>query len=212
MQCSGILVDGLHSYRDFGECVASSDTGMPQRKTVTSTVPYMSGFYDFSDLYGGAAAYESREVSYSFNLVGTREEVQLKKTALMAWLGNVQQGDIYDDDIYLKHFVGSFESASWEEDDSGMGSTLTVTFLCQPFMVADEPTTIRLEDGTHAVTVVGQPTRATVVPEASATIAINGVSQSVSVETELTAPMLHGDNQVVVTGGPVILSWKELTF
>ena len=212
METSGILVGGLHSYRDFGECVASSSTGVPSAKSVTATVPYMSGFYDMSALYGGAVAFESREISYAFELVGSREEVQEKKTAMLAWLGNVHDERIYDDDIPGRYFTGSFSDASWDEDESGEKGTLEVTFLCQPFLTADEPTTVRLSEGTHRLDVIGQPVRPTAKPEASASVTINGVQQAVSVETQLTAPLLHGANEVKVTGGPVILAWSEVTF
>lgn len=212
MDCGGIKTRGLHSFRDFGEHVASSNSGMPQRQSVTKTVPYMTGYYDFSDLYGGEAAWTSREVEYSFTLIGTRAEVQAKKTLLLEWLGNVSNEPIYDDDIPGRHYVGSFSASEWEEEESGEGGTLTVTFMCQPFLVADEPTSVRLAAGSHILDNVGQAARPTVIPEGTATITINGKAQSVTAETKLSIPLLHGPNDVVVAGGTSVISWYEVTF
>lgn len=212
MNGGGIMARGLHSLRDFGECVASSNSGTPEKQSVTKTIPYMSGFYDFSALYGGEAAWKPREVEYAFSIIGERSEVEAKKTILLGWLGNVHNEPIYDDDMPGRHYVGSFSGSEWEAEESGEGGTLTVTFTCHPFLVADEPTSVRLSAGSHTVDNVGQAVRVKAAPEASASVTINGVQQGVSVETDLSAPLKHGENAVTVTGGPVVLSWYEETF
>lgn len=206
------MTRGLHSFRDFGEHVARSNPGNPEKQSVTKTVPYMSGYYDFSQLYGGESAWSSREVEYDFTLIGTRREVQEKRSILLSWLGNVHDEPIYDDDMPGKHFVGSFSTSEWEADDSGEGGTLTVVFLCQPFLVANDPTNVRLSAGSHILDNAGQAARPTAVPDAAATVTINGVSQAVTVETALSAPLRHGQNAVSVSGGPVTLSWHEVSF
>lgn len=208
MDTGGIMIGGLHSHADFGACISSRNTGAPTRKTVRKTVPHMTGFYDFSNV-AGSPSYEQREVSYSFDLIGSRDEVQAAKSALLNWLAPVTDAEIRDDDLPGWHMRGGFDSADWEEDASGEGGTLTVRFVCQPLLEADEYTVVRLEAGETVVTNFGQ----TVSPLASGTggVTIGGVTQAVTAdEARLSAQLLHGENVVSVSGGPVTIRWREV--
>lgn len=212
--CSdGFKADGKHTSRDFGMCIASRDTGTPVKKAITATVPYMSGFYDFSALYG-SPAYESREVTYTFEfLEDSTEALQEKKSAVLDWLTKIQDVPIYDDDLEWKHFVGSYSGSEFEENEDGISGTLEVTFLCQPFIEADRDTTVTLNAGANTVSVKGQPVNAYAkTSSGTATIQIGGVTQSVgTTEIRLSVQLQPGDNAVTVTGSPVVLRWKELT-
>lgn len=209
--CDGFKVGGKHNYWDMHACLASRDTGVPEKKLSTVTVPYMSGFYDLSKLYG-AIAFESREVTYSMEFVeDTTEELQARKSAILQWLSMVHDADIVDDDFPGYHFHGSYSDASWEEDDSGLQGSLEVTFLCHPFLVADGETSVSLSAGEKTVTVEGQPVNAyAVCASGSATVKFRGVQQSVgTTPVRLSAQLQSGDNAVTVTGSAVTLSWNE---
>lgn len=209
--CDGFKVDGKHNYWDMRACLASRDTGVPEKKLSTVTVPYMSGFYDLSKLYG-AIAFESREVTYAMEFVeDTTEELQARKSAILQWLSMVHDADIFDDDFPGYHFHGSYSDASWEEDDSGLQGSLEVTFLCHPFLIADGETSVSLSAGEKTVTVEGQPVNAyAVCASGSATVKFRGVQQSVgTTPVRLSAQLQSGDNAVTVTGSAVTLSWNE---
>ena len=211
VRADGFKVSGKHNFWDFASCVASSDSGKPEKKFVTATVPYMSGFYDLSKIYG-AIAYESRDVSYTFELLGDdMEDLQRQKTNLLDWLGLVHDEPIYDDTQPNYHYVGSFYEADWEEDETGESGTLTVTFKCQPFLIADRATEESLSVGTHTVVNNGQ--QVSVFAKAnsgSATVKINGVIQAVTTtEQRLTAQLQPGENEVVVTSNSVTLRYYE---
>ena len=211
VRADGFKVSGKHNFWDFASCVASSDSGKPEKKFVTATVPYMSGFYDLSKIYG-AIAYESRDVSYTFELLGAdMEDLQRQKTNLLDWLGLVHDEPIYDDTQPNYHYVGSFYEADWEEDETGESGTLTVTFKCQPFLIADRATEESLSVGTHTVVNPGQ--QVSVFAKAnsgSATVKINGVTQAVTTtEQRLTAQLQPGENEVVVTSNSVTLRYYE---
>ena len=212
VRADGFKVSGKHNFWDFASCVASSDSGKPEKKFVTATVPYMSGFYDLSKIYG-AIAYESRDVSYTFELLGDdMDDLQRQKTNLLDWLGLVHDEPIYDDTQQNYHYVGSFYEADWEEDETGESGTLTVTFRCQPFLIADRATEESLRVGTHTVVNHGQ--QVSVFAKAnsgSATVKINGVIQAVTTtEQRLTAQLQPGENEVVVTSNSVTLRYYEL--
>ena len=211
VRADGFKVSGKHNFWDFASCLASSDSGKPEKKFVTATVPYMSGFYDLSKIYG-AIAYESRDVSYTFEILGDdMDDLQRQKTNLLDWLGLVHDEPIYDDTQPNYHYVGSFYEADWEEDETGESGTLTVTFKCQPFLIADRATEESLSVGTHTVVNHGQ--QVSVFAKAnsgSATVKINGVIQAVTTtEQRLTAQLQPGENEVVVTSNSVTLRYYE---
>lgn len=206
----GINVKGLHSFHDFGQVISSRSSGDPVKKLATKTVPYMSGFYDFSKLYG-SLAFESREVKYVFSIVEeSREECQHIRAKLMDWLTSVHDDDIYDDDIPGYHYRGSFSASAWSEAETGESGDLEVTFICHPFMICDTYTEIHLATGTHTIVNINQTVTPIATPDTgSATVKIGDYSQSVTGETALNIPLVSGENSVQVTGNAVMLKWKE---
>lgn len=206
----GFQVDGT-SLDDFGQCLASRNTGDPQKKTSTKTVPYMSGFYDFSKIYG-ALAYESRELTYTIEILAdSRKELQQVKSSLLGWVLEIHDADIYDEDIDGWHFHGSCSETSWEEGDEGESGTLEVTFLCHPFLIADTETVKTLEVGQRTVTIEGQAVNPTAkAVSGAATITMGGIQQSVSTTPiRLSGQLLPGDNELTVAGGTVQLTYRE---
>ena len=203
----GFAVDGVHSFRDMGCCVAASDSGSPSKKLITKTVPHMSGFYDFSKVYG-ALAYESREVTYRFDLIG--DDMQEQKSRLLNWLGTIHDADIFDDLIEGYHFRGSYSSAEWEEGEESESGSLTVTFLCHPFLIADAETVVQLKDGDNGVALEGFAVNPYASAENAATVTIGGAAQSVGTSPiRLSTQLKTGANIVNVTGAPVTLRWRE---
>jgi hypothetical protein len=134
----GITINGKHSYVDFDLTISSRKIDLPPKNSIRKTVPYMSGFYDFTTL-NGAATFGEREISYTFDIVGdTVEAMDRKRTEVVNWFCNLHDVDIYDDTIPDYHFHGSYESQSQNED--GEKTELTITFVCHPFLIKNEPT------------------------------------------------------------------------
>ena len=199
---------GERTLADFGQVVASRSIGAPSKKLVTKTVPHMSGFYDFSKLYG-VIPYESREVQYVIDLIGDRDEVQQQRSDLMTWLSTVHDANIFDEDLDGWHFRGSFSSFDWSEGESGESGSLTVTFICQPFMIADEETTQTLAVSETTITNEGQATYVTAVSEAQAQVTLGGITQSVgTTPVRLSSMLLEGDNPIKIENSPVTLKWS----
>ena len=201
---------GVHHLSDFGQCVSSRNTGAPSKRLVTKSVPGMSGFYDFSEIYG-SASWESREVQYVVQMLGEDgADLQRQKSDLSEWLSEVHDEEIYDDDLPDWHFKGSLSSIEWEEGETGEDGTLTATFLCHPFLIADEWTSMSLSVGSHTVTNPGKPVNPTCAPSTgAATVEINDVSQSISQETRLSMQLKSGSNDVVVSTHSVTLKYRE---
>ena len=202
---------GSTSLASFGHCVSSRTIGAPGKKLVTKTVPHMSGFYDFSKVYG-AIAYESRELSYVVDMIGeNRFDLQDQRSDLMTWLAAIHDEDIYDEDVPGFHFRGSISGIGWEETEDGEGGKLTATFLCQPFMIADDESEQTVDVGTGYVENPGMAVNPTAsVASGTGTVKIGGVTQSVGTQpVRLAAQLQPGTNEVVVTGAAVTLKWRE---
>lgn len=200
------------SLADLGQCIASRSVGSPEKKSVTKTVPYMSGFYDFSKVYG-AVAYESRELAYSVDIIGEdRADLQDQRGKLLAWASSVHDADIWDEDFPGRHFHGSYSGSDWEETEDGEAGTLEITFLCQPFLIDDDSTTAQCAVGTTTVTNDGEAVNPTAAPsDGTATVKINGAAQQISAETRLSIQLAPGDNEVEVSGSDVTLKWLRAT-
>lgn len=139
----GIAINGKHSYRDFDLYISESIIGLPKRKMITATVPYMNGYYDFSGICG-KLYYTERELKYVFDITADNiEELEEIKNKVCNWLESADQSEIYDDSDPDYHFVGSTNEIDWEPDGEECGS-LTVTFLCQPLRISND-------DGTEVI-------------------------------------------------------------
>lgn len=125
------------SFSDFGQCISKRSIGIPAKKIIKETVPFKNGDYDFSAL-NGEPAYEDREISYTFDVIGTNMlEVEKQKKKLLDWLMNVQNENIYDPYIENFHFYGSYNGPNWSENWEQ--SELTVTFKVYPYLISNSP-------------------------------------------------------------------------
>ena len=131
----GVEINGKHSYRDFGLYISSRSVGFPERKFITATVPYMSGYYDFSCLCGGPY-YGSRELKYSFDLMAdTPSALESLKNQVYTWAAGAAESKIYDDDDPDYYYIGSLTDAVYTPDDDlpECGGEIALTFTCQPY-------------------------------------------------------------------------------
>lgn len=208
MTCS-LRIDGKSTLSDFGMHIASSNTGVPTKSVVRETVAHMNGFHDFSAI-NGEPTWEERKISYTFDFIAESvEDLYRQKLTAMNFFGNVQDTDIYDDALIGFHFHGSYDNSEWEEDESGLSATLRVTFVCQPFMIANTMTKQELDIGTQSVIIRGQSVEATAAASQAASIEIDGVIRSVAAGGTRIVPLKRGTNSVKVTGDIVTLTWRE---
>ena len=208
----GVTINGKHSYEDFDLCIKRRAFNPPERQSIRETVPFMHGFYDFSTL-NGEPSFTERTVSYTFDLVAESvEDLEDKRREVLDWLMNANEAVIQDDTIPDYHFLGSYDSCNISEDDFGDSLELEVTFVCQPFQIANAMSQSIMAAGTHKVVVQGQTVTPTALATAAATIQIGNLMTSVSagVKTVLGINLEKGENIVTVTtNGSVTLSWYE---
>lgn len=204
----GIAANGKHSFTDFGLTMAGRVDNPPEKKSIRETVPYMNGYHDFSAI-AGEVTWGERHVEYEFDILGrTPQQVERQRAEVMAWLGNIHETEIHDDTTPDYHYLGSYESAEPDYDESGLRLSLTVTFVCQPFLVANRETEVNLRIGENKVANPGQTVLARADCVGSCTISIGNETQTVTGnDVELLIPIRQGVNTVTVTGAAAKLRY-----
>lgn len=208
----GIRINDKHSYGDFGLYLKSRNIGLPEKKSIRETVPYMNGYYDFSAL-NGAPAWGERTIEYSFDVTNDSPvELDYFVSYVLDWLGNAHDVDIQDDTVYGYHWHGSYAEANVEWDESGMHAEISVSFVVHPFKIANEPTAYSMTAGTHTINNPGMAVAPYVISTTTAAIQIGTYVSSVPAneQMQLEIDLARGDNIVIVTGeGTVTLSYYE---
>lgn len=208
----GIRIKDLHSYRDFGLEIKYRIIGLPEKKSIRQTVPFMNGYYDFSAL-NGAAAWDERLIEFGFDVIGdTPQALELEVSKVLDWLCNVQDEDIFDDTLTRFHWHGSYDDCEVTYDDSGEHAEITVSFVVHPFKIADEPTEYTMTAGTHTIVNHGMVVAPYVLSDAAAAIQIGTYVSSIPAneEIQLEIDLARGENTIIVTGeGSVILRYYE---
>lgn len=206
----GIKINGIHSFVDFGLSIASRQIDLPPKTSIRKKIPFMNGYYDFSKL-NGDICWEERQIQYTFDIIGeTVQEMDYKRTQVANWLCNLHDVDIYDDTIPEYHFHGSFDGISQNEEDEKC--ELTVSFVCYPFMIANQPTEQYI-GGDFTVTNAGQSVVPYINTSQEASITINGMTQRVDAGITRLALMLpHGETSGFIgKSNELTAPWSEVT-
>lgn len=208
----GIRVGGKHSFEDFGLVINSREIGYPQKQSIRKAVPFMNGFYDYTKLYG-RPAWSERVITYTFDIIGfTVEEMEAERMAVVNWLCNIHDEDIFDDAFPDRHFRGSFNEISPSED--GEQATVSFSFVCYPFLIRNIPK-VRIADKNDALVLVnnGQPVKLKASSTVSCTITKDGTIYRIpaNVPDYEVFVLDEGANniEVAISGGEIALSWLE---
>ncbi len=205
----GIAIGGKHTYRDFDLYIAERKIGLPRKKSIRATVPYMNGYYDFSAL-DGACAWDERIIEYTFDVIDDAGEgVDIKASRFFDWLCNVHEADIFDDSMPNYHWHGSYETINATWDESGAKVCVSVAFVCYPFKIANEATSVSLEVGTHTLVNNGMAVAPIVTAIDAATVQMGSSIYTIAAgsSVKLRADMARGANTVIVSGSAVTLSY-----
>lgn len=206
----GISINGRHSFRDYGLCIKEKKIGLPGKRIIRDSVPYMNGSYDFTTL-GGAATWEDREISYTFDILADNEQaMNRQRDSIINWLMNIHDADIFDDAMPDWHFHGSYSGGDISDEEEL--SEFTASFICHPFRIAETETAIRLKTGESVIEYGGQAVAAFISGSANGSITFNGITQSflANTRTELSALLEHGTNTITLTtSGNVTLFYTE---
>lgn len=209
MIAGGFSVEGIHTLLDLGFCISNRSLSAPVKKTVRKTIPFMSGSYDFSHIYG-KAFFEDRELTYTFDLISDNPcELEAAITKLTEFVSFVHEASIYDDDLPYYHYRGSYRSSEVERDEFGLSAVVTIIFDVYPFRISNDLCEVRVEVGDNIITNKGFAARMTVVPDKTMTILVGSLSQTFKGEAVADIALEHGDNIITVTNGGGVVKWSE---
>lgn len=136
-----LIIGTKYSYDDFEASVKEHIDHFPKKKVIKESVPFSNKVYDFSKI-NGEIYWEERPLEYVFEITAeSAEKLEEKKREFSAWIMNVDNEEIYDPFIQDYHFVGTFDSISFDDSEFEK-STVTVKFMAYPYMISNSKTVI----------------------------------------------------------------------
>lgn len=156
----GILIGSSHSYRTYGLQIKSRKIGLPEKKSIRQTVPFMTGYYDFTRL-NGDMAWSERIIEYTFDLLeDTPQRLETKIMDFLGWIVVVHEESIHDDVTPDYHWYGSYESSEVNYDESGLQAEIKISFVVYPFRIKNSWTRFVMSEaaGNRLVRTSGMPT------------------------------------------------------
>lgn len=134
-----LTIEDKESLVDFDASVCESSTNPPEKKIIKESVPFSNVTYDFSAI-NGELYWEERKLEYVFEIIADApQKLEQKKTAFSSWVMSVQNAKIYDPYIEDFHFVGTFESIKYDDEEHKEKTTATVIFTAYPYKISNLP-------------------------------------------------------------------------
>ena len=131
---SGFKFNKKHT-NEFGLILLEREISPPSKNKIKSSVPFMNGAYDFSEIYG-EQSFGERTLKYKFDVSHYNHELLMHKLSeLQNWLLGTGQEKLYDDDYKNLYFKAECTDISMIDDDY-IGK-VDITFTAYPFMVSD---------------------------------------------------------------------------
>lgn len=135
-----LIIGNTKSLDDFGASVAARVIKPPKKKSIKETVPFSNVTYDFSAI-NGEIYWEERELQYQLEMIAeSSEELESMKTNLSAWLMNIQEESLIDPHDTAWHYLATFDSMEFEDDESLLKTTAVVNFFAYPYKIANVET------------------------------------------------------------------------
>lgn len=134
-----LIIGNVASDDVFGATVKSRVIKDPKKKKITKTVPFSNATYDFTKI-NGEIYWEQRELEYELEMIASSyEQLEEKKSAFSNFVMNLIDAEIHDPFIPDYHFIGTYESKEFNDDESGLKTTIKLKFLAYPYKVANSP-------------------------------------------------------------------------
>lgn len=174
-----ITFNGKHSLKDMQLIrVNSKEHKHPSKIKIKETIPFMSGEYDFSSLYGGAC-YSERTLNYTFFVeVEAEEEMNYKKIIIENWLlGTNGKTQLTDDDLIGYYYLA--ECIDIDFDNYYSFGFFDVTFEAYPFKISENYEGADIWDTFNFETDVSQDVSFTITDYKEVTLYNKGITNVV---------------------------------
>lgn len=215
-----LIIGNTKSLESFGASVAARVIKPPKKKSIKETVPFSNVTYDFSAI-NGEIYWEERELQYQLEMIAeSPEELEAMKTQLSAWLMNVQEEKLIDPHDTGWHYISTFDSMEYEDDESLLKTTAVVNFLAYPYKIANTETSFIgnipaaekrdfsvVNNSAHRIT-------PTITNNKAITIRLNNVSYAVSAgtSTDEVLKLAPGENTLNIQNNEQEVCKVEISF
>ena len=133
-----LIIGTKASFDEFGASVARRTISQPTKKAIKETIPFSNITYDFSGI-NGELYWEERKLEYVFEITApTPQALEELKKAFAAWIMNTVSEKIFDPFIAGYHFVGTYESMEFDDEEHEEKTTATVTFSAYPYKISND--------------------------------------------------------------------------
>lgn len=137
-----LIIGQKASYKDYGASLSKRKIAAPKKKAIKETVPFSNVTYDFSAI-NGEVYWEERQLEYVFEITAASpEKLEEMKSAFADCVMNVMSESIHDPFIPEHHFVATFDSITFEDEEGLEKTTATVVFSAYPYKIANNPTVV----------------------------------------------------------------------
>lgn len=129
----GFKRGNIHT-KEFGMWLVSRSAPTPDEKTITESVPFMHGVYDFSMMLG-ERIYENRIISYQFEIIDMNyQQRKLIQTKLENWLMKDGFAPLHDDHAPGYYYLAKCTGVDVEDTSGGL--TVSIEFEAYPFKIS----------------------------------------------------------------------------
>lgn len=133
-----LIIGTKASFDEFGASVARRTISQPTKKIIKETIPFSNITYDFSGI-NGELYWDERKLEYVFEITAqTPQALEELKKAFASWIMNTVSEKIFDPFIAGYHFVGTFESMEFDDEEHEEKTTATVIFSAYPYKISNE--------------------------------------------------------------------------
>ena len=136
---AGITLNNLHSYKDFGLILTDRYITTPSKIKVKKSVPFLNGYYDFSNI-NGSECYNERTLKYTFLLkCNSIMEFEYKYINILKWIVHGNKKTLRDDFIKGYYFLAECEGDVDDKrfDPNKKHGFITITFTAYPFKIGE---------------------------------------------------------------------------
>lgn len=135
----GITLNNLHSYKDFGLIITDRDITTPSKIKIKKSVPFLNGYYDFSDI-NGSECYDERTLKYTCLLkCNNIRQFEYKYMNILKWVTQGKKKPLRDDFLKGYYFLAECEgNVECKRFDSNKKyGYITITFTAYPFKIGE---------------------------------------------------------------------------
>lgn len=139
MNYHGITINNLHSYNDFDLIMTDRNITTPSKIKIKKSVPYLNGYYDFSDI-NGTENYDERSLEYTFKFkCNSLKQFENKYINILRWIVHGTKKELRDDLLEGYYFLAECEGKIEYKrfDTNRKYGYITISFVAYPFKIGD---------------------------------------------------------------------------